>query len=54
MIAFYIVIIFLNVYVGQHGPYLNILDVMLLSIAGIFGLFILFIIIMSIIDQGRK
>jgi len=54
MIAFYLAIIFLGVYMDKHGPYLNILDVMLLSIAGIFGLFILFIIIMSIIDQGRK
>ena len=54
MIEIYIVCIFLWVYFDQHGPYLNILDVMLMSTAGMFGLFIVFIIIMSIIDSGKK
>ncbi len=54
MIAFYLVSLFLFVYIDQHGPYLNIFDVVLLSAAGMFALFIVFVIIMSIIDQGRK
>ena len=54
MIAFYFISLFLFVYIDQHGPYLNIFDVVLLSAAGMFVLFIAFIIIMSIIDQGRK
>ena len=54
MIAFYFISLFLFVYIDQHGKYLNIFDVVLLSAAGMFVLFIAFIIIMSIIDQGRK
>ena len=54
MIAFYFISLFLFVYIDQHGPYLNIFDVVLLSAAGMFALFIVFVIIMSIIDQGRK
>ena len=54
MIAFYLVSLFLFVYIDQHGPYLNIFDVVLLSTAGMFVLFIVFVIIMSVNDQGRK
>ena len=54
MIALYFISLFLFVYIDQHGPYLNIFDVVLLSTAGMFVLFIVFIIIMCIIDQGRK
>ena len=54
MIAFYFISLFLFVYIDQHGKYLNIFDVVLLSAAGMFVLLIVFVIIMSIIDQGRK
>ena len=54
MIALYIVCIFLWVYFDQHGSYLNVFDVMLMSIAGMFVLFIVFVIIMSINDSGKK
>lgn len=54
MIVFYLVMIFLGVYMDQHGPYLNVFDVMLMSAAGVFVLFIVFIIVMAIIDQIRK
>lgn len=54
MIAFYFISLFLFVYIDQHGKYLNIFDVVLLSTAGMFVLFIAFIIIMSIIDSGKK
>ena len=54
MIAFYFISLFLFVYIDQHGPYLNIFDVVLLSAAGMFVLFIASIIIMSIIDSGKK
>ena len=54
MIAFYLVSLFLFVYIDQHGKYLNIFDVVLLSTAGMFVLFIVFVIIMSVNDQGRK
>ena len=54
MIELYIVIIFLWAYFDQHGKYLNIFDVFLMSTAGIFVLFIVYIIIMLIIDGGKK
>ena len=54
MIAFYFISLFLFVYIDQHGLYLNIFDVVLLSAAGMFVLFIASIIIMSIIDSGKK
>ena len=54
MIAFYFISLFLFVYIDQHGKYLNIFDVVLLSTAGMFVLFIAFIIIMSIIDSGKN
>ena len=54
MIAFYLVSLFLFVYIDQHGPYLNIFDVVLLSAAGMFVLFIVFIIIISINDSDKK
>ena len=54
MVVFYLVVIFLGAYIDQHGPYLNVFDVMLMSVAGVFVLFIVFIIIMAIIDQIRK
>ena len=45
MILLYIVMIFLVVYFDQHGPYLNILDVALMSTAAFFILFAIVILI---------
>lgn len=45
MVLLYLVCIFLWVYFDQHGPYLNVLDVALMSTAAFFVLFAIVILI---------
>lgn len=45
MVLLYMVCIFLWVYLDQHGPYLNVLDVALMSTVAFFVLFAIVILI---------
>ena len=45
MIAFYFISLFLFVYFDQHGPYLNVFDVALMSTAAFFVLLAIVILI---------
>lgn len=45
MVLLYLVCIFLWVYLDQHGPYLNVFDVALMSTAAFFVLFAIVILI---------
>ncbi len=52
--GWFIVLLILNIYIDQHGPYLNVIDVSLITTAALFLLFPILALIFSGNDKDNK
>ncbi len=50
----YLVLLILNIYIDKHGPYLNVIDVSLITTAALFLLFPILALIFSGNDKDNK